>query len=195
MNELELKKLENRLAELQAETDKLDSKAEAASSTTLDDIFAPAKTRDGKRTPRIQGKNDPRDNIKGFKVGDFYYDSPWRDAHIERQLIPYPQYPNPGQPFASLDEEARYEDEHNLWLSGKLTLQACIYRTAWKNSGSPYYCHNSEDVHREDLIWMNGVLAGRGLPLITEDQLQEWATAPKQYAKMEDRRPYQIPEA
>jgi hypothetical protein len=188
---IELEQLEKRLAELRPTPEQ----TEGEPAGSYDDIFGQPPKNEGKRAPRIQGQNDPRDNVENFRVGDFYYDSAWRDARLSRQLLPRPQYLNPGQPFASFEEEARYEDELNLWMKGKLTLETCIYRTASKNSGSLYYDKGSEDAQHEDMIWMNGVLQGRGLPTIDDDQLLKWAKSPKEYAKMENRRPFQIPEA
>lgn len=125
----EIAELEKRLAELQAVTEQSDNESQdtGSSSASFDDFFAPARPREGKRTPRVTWNNDPRDNVQGFRVGDFYYDSSWDDAHLERQLIPYPQCPKAAGEEITPEEEQRFEDEHNLWIRGKLALERCVW--------------------------------------------------------------------
>lgn len=192
MNDLELEKiaLQKRLRELEAEEAESEQGQEPKPQNSKDvfsSIFDEPKSRiDKPRTPRTQYQNDPRDNVQNFKVGDFYWASSWRDAHLERQLVSRPQFPNPGQPFASFEEEQRYEDEYQLWSKGMRTLQSIIFATAWKNSGNPYHTEQDERYRSEDLLWANGVL--------TDEQLDEWSREPKQYAEMKNRFGYQIPE-
>lgn len=150
-----------------------------------------------KPEPYIQPENDPRTDPRRFKPGDFYYRSNWTDARLERQALPHPRWPRPGQ-VATDEEQRAHGEDCNLWMRSSMALEDCIHRWLVRSVDPEHWSDPKrsqlDQAFDRDWRWLTVLWNGRAYPVPTEDQLTEWAHEERHYAEMQDRYPYQIPD-
>jgi hypothetical protein len=128
--------------------------------------------------PYVQPENDPRTDPASFKVGDFYWNSKWSDGHLERQAIPYPQWPRPGQ-VATDEEKEVWNNDFNLWMLGSRELEHCIRRWKVKILRPDDFVRpengRMDEGFAHDWTWLTGIWNAKGLSVPSDEQLTAWA--------------------
>jgi len=118
---------------------------------------------EGFRVGRVCGRDRRACNKGGF--------------YAEREAIPKPRFPNPGQP-ASPEMWENFWREDNLWLWSSNVLSHVISLTRQRTT-NPDDFHNPRIFLSETLAekraYLDGVWSAKNLPAPTNEQFEAWA--------------------